>query len=72
MARLTGRIRKWGNAYGILIPKRELERHKLRADQVVTIDITTQQDIMDLWGSCKFTKSVDELMREIDEGYDDA
>jgi len=70
MKGLTGRIRKWGNSYGILIPKRELERHKLRANQTVTIDLVASQDFTDLFGSCKFGKSIDELKREIKEGYD--
>jgi len=71
MVRLRGTIKRWGNSYGILLPKRELEENKLREGQEVTIDLRGRYDFADLFGSCSFKESVDEIMRDIDEGYDD-
>lgn len=70
MVRFSGKIKRWGNSYGILLSKQEIERNKFQENQEVIIDMHTHSDVSDLFGTIKFNKKISELTKEIDEGYD--
>ncbi len=66
------KIRKWGNSYGILLPKNIINEQNLTENDLVIINIASKkQDLSKLFGFCKFKKSTKEIMKEIKEGYDE-
>ena len=67
---IRAKIRKWGNSFGITIPKEAAEKMHIHEDQEIIIEIKKTFSIKDAFGSHKFKKSTDEIMKEIDEGWD--
>ena len=68
---VESKIRKWGNSYGVLIPKAEIEKMSLHESEKVLLDIKKKPELEQLFGICRFKKPTKELIREIREGYDD-
>ena len=69
---IKAKTRKWGNSIGVIIPKEIIRQQNIKPDQEVTIlvsskPITTGRDI---WGTFKFKKSTEQLMREVDKDFD--
>ena len=72
MMEIKAKTKKWGNSIGILIPKEAIKKENIKPDQEVTVlisskPITTGRDI---WGTFKFKKSAEQLMREVDRDFD--
>ena len=66
------KIRKWGNSYGVLIPKSVLEEEHLTENDSIKINIIgKKKDLEKLFGLCKFKKPTNEIIKEIKEAYDD-
>ena len=68
---VTGKIRRWGNSYGILLSKKEMKKKNLHENETVLVDIRKKIDVEKLFGICSFKKSVDEIMKEVKEGYEE-
>lgn len=66
---MKGKIRKWGNSFGILIPKKELDEKGLNEGQEVEFELLPN-DISDLCGILAPSKEIsfDEFMEEVKEG----
>ncbi len=67
----VSKIRRWGNSYGVLVPKQLIEEKNLSEGDEVVITLEKKADLSKLFGLCKFKKPTSELMKEIREGYDD-
>ncbi len=66
------KIRKWGNGYGILLPKSFVNGEAFSENEFVVVNISSRKkDIRKLRGLCKFNRSTEEIMKEIRDGYDD-
>jgi len=65
------KIRKWGNSYGILISKKELESRKLRENQTVEVELEAKPDIRELFGKYKFNRPIQEIKDEMRRGHRD-
>jgi antitoxin component of MazEF toxin-antitoxin module len=50
------KIRKWGNSYGVLLPKELLEKEKITKDSRVIITLTKPLLIKDIFGTLKGKK----------------
>jgi len=72
MIELKSKIRRWGNSFGIVVPKKDVGRDKIKEGDEVTILISKKEDsvLRETFGTLKFKKSTDELMREIDQELD--
>ncbi len=65
------KLRKWGNSYGVLLPKEVVENQNLKEDSIVKINISPKKpDFRKLFGLCKFKKPMKEIIKEIKEGHD--
>ena len=54
---IVGKIRKWGNSMGLLIPKEEAERMHLMENQEVAVEITKKESpLKELFGFSKGNK----------------
>ena len=64
--------KKWGNALGVTIPREIVRKGHIKAGKEVRIMVIgpPRGNFKDLFGTVKTKKSTEEIMREIDEGYD--
>ena len=72
MMEIKAKTKKWGNSIGILIPKEIVKEENIKPNQDVTFmisgkPITKGKDIAGRW---KFSKSTEQLMREVDKDFD--
>jgi antitoxin component of MazEF toxin-antitoxin module len=69
MIEMKGKLRKWGNSFGIVVPQRVVEKEHVEVGDDLTILITKikKPDLRKLFGTHKFSKPVEQLMRESDE-----
>ncbi len=72
MMEIKAKAKKWGNSIGILIPKEVVSEENIKPNQEVTVMISAKPITMgkDIWGTMKFSKPVDKLMREVDKEFD--
>ena len=64
--------KQWGNSIGITIPKEILEKEHItlqRRTRFLVIG-AAMEDVKKSFGSLKFKKPTQQIMDEIDEGYD--
>ena len=71
MMEITAKTKKWGNSIGVIIPKEVIREQNIKADQEVTLTISKKPITTgkDLWGTFKFKKSTEQLMREVDKDF---
>ena len=74
MIEYEAKLRNWGNSIGIVIPKEEVEKEKLEANQKVKVLITpiNPVKVKDIFGKMKgkFTTPTAEILKEIDKELD--
>jgi hypothetical protein len=65
--------RKWGNSLGFTIPREVVDEGRILPDEELEIVIVRRKevDFQSLFGKYKFKKSTKQIMKEIDEGWDD-
>ena len=64
--------RAWGNSLGITIPKEIVEKEGIAPHRKVRFLILSDRmkDLRKAFGTMKFRKPTQRIMREIDQGYD--
>lgn len=65
---ITAKVKKWGNSFGVVIPKEELTRMNLQEDQEVILEITKKDSpLKELFGWAKkhkIKKPTAQIIRE--------
>ena len=62
---ITAKIKKWGNSIGLLIPKEEARKLNLKENQEVVVELIKKENpLKELYGSLKFNKSTEQLLKE--------
>lgn len=68
MIEVKSKLKKWGNSLGIVITKEVVKQEGLKPNQTVEILLLKRTTVLkDTFGTLKFKKSTDEIMRKIDE-----
>jgi len=67
----TSKIRKWGNSFGVLVPKDLIEKENFKLNEEVVVKLEKKKDISKVFGILKTKRSTEDLMREIREGYNE-
>ena len=64
--------KRWGNSLGVTIPNEIVKREKFSSQKEVTVFVLGNQmeTVRKTFGTLKITKPTQEIMDEIDEGYD--
>ena len=67
------RPKKWGNSLGFTIPKEIVEKERLSTKKTAKIIFlrSDNQRWKEMFRTLKFKRSTQEIMDDIDEGYDD-
>ena len=50
------KIRKWGNSFGVILPKNLLDSKGLKEDDGIIIEIVKEVDLTNIFGSIKKRK----------------
>ncbi len=59
------KIRKWGNSFGIIISKIEMEDKGLHENQKVLIEVKKKENpLTEMFGAGKFSKPTIEILKE--------
>jgi len=73
MEEIVTKIRKWGNSYGVLLPKLVIDNQQLKEDSEVKISVRlhkklTVNDLFELSKKhpLKTRKNTEEIMKEMD------
>jgi len=46
-------VKKWGNSFGVVLPKEVVKREGLKENKKIVINIIKQADLSDIFGSLK-------------------
>ena len=59
------KTKKWGNSIGIVIPNKIITKMKIKAGEDVVIEVEKRRNVLkELFGSLKFSKPTEELIKE--------
>ena len=69
MIELSTKLRKWGNSFGIVVPIGSLQEENVKEGDEVTILMKKKRGntLRETFGTYKFKKSTEEMMKEIDK-----
>ena len=63
--------KRWGNSLGITIPKEIVKKERISPNRKVRILVVGRQEsLREVFGSLKLKKPTQQVMQEIDKGYD--
>lgn len=67
MAEVHARIKKWGNSFGVILPKEVIDSEHLRENQEITFWIMKPVFAKDIFGMAKSKskKNTSEILKEI-------
>ena len=65
--------KKWGNSLGITIPSDIAEQENIQPQKKITVLVigNQQRHLKQIFGTLKLKKPTQQVMDEIDEGYDE-
>lgn len=67
MLEMEGQIKKWGNSAAIRVSRKEVGRGNLRMNQGVRLLVLPKKNVLkETFGTAKFDKPTDRIMKEID------
>lgn len=73
MQHMKTKIKKWGNSFGVMIPKDLMKKEHLRegSEIEITFNSTKITKVKDIFGLLKgkLNKSTEEIMREVDKDF---
>jgi antitoxin component of MazEF toxin-antitoxin module len=69
MIEFKSKLRRWGNSFGIVVPQKIIESEKVKEGDEVVIFLKKEESnpLRESFGTFKFKKSTDEIMKEIDQ-----
>ena len=74
MIEIKTKLRKWGNSFGIVVPQKAVEETKAREGEEIVVLIAKNKEnvLRETFGTAKFKKPIEQIMRETDkELYND-
>ena len=71
MLELDLKTKRWGNSIATIIPESVVKETGIKPGNTIRMLIPTKKiNLKKDFGSMKFKKTTDKLMREVDEGWD--
>ena len=68
MIEVESTIRKWGRSFGVVIPKDKIKSEDIKVDEKVKIIIMKKENpLKETFGTLKFKKSTEQMMKEMDK-----
>ena len=67
MIEVEAKVRKWGRSFGVVIPKEKIIEEGIKENETIKLLIGKRTNVLrETFGTMKFKKSTDEMMRETD------
>lgn len=67
MIEVEAKVRKWGRSFGVVIPKEKVREEKIKENETVRLLIGKKTNVLrEVFGTFKFKKSTEEMLRESD------
>lgn len=68
MLEVKGKVREWGRSLGVVLPKESAKQEGIGRNDTVTLLITKNRNVLkETFGTLKFKKATDEILKESDE-----
>ena len=69
MIEIKSKLRKWGNSLGIVVPQKVIEKENAKEGDEVIVLLSKEKDnvLKEMFGTFKFKKPVEKLMKEVDK-----
>ena len=65
-------VKKWGNSFGVILPKKVINEIKISEEDVLEIEIKRKvRPLNQLFGTLNDNKSTAQIKNEMKEGWDD-
>jgi len=75
METTEAKVKKWGNSFGIIIPKEIIDKQQIKEGITVKINIQTNNKSTagDIFGILKkkLNRDTDDLLKEVNEDFED-
>lgn len=73
MIEIKSKLRKWGNSFGVIIPRKELEKMSFNeGDEICLFINPVEKNVLkEMFGTFKFKKSTSKLLQEVDKELQD-
>lgn len=75
METTEAKVKKWGNSFGIIIPKQIIDKQQIKEGITVKINIQTNNKSTagDIFGILKkkLNRDTDDLLKEVNEDFED-
>ena len=67
------KLKKWGSSIGLVLPKKAVEKEGLKEGETVKVLVLKKKNPwIKLFGTAKFSRSTEEILKEVDEeGWDE-
>ena len=67
MIEVETKVRKWGRSFGVVIPKEKVKEEGIKENETITLLIGKKRNVLrEVFGTFKFKKSTEEMLRESD------
>ena len=68
MLEVKAKVRKWGRSFGVVIPKAKIKEEGIKENETINLLISKKTNVLrETFGTMKFKKYTDEMMKEIDK-----
>ena len=68
MIEVEAKVRKWGRSFGVVIPKEMIKEERIKENETITLLIGKRKNVLrEVFGTFKFKKSTEEMLRESDK-----
>ncbi|MBI2598523.1 MAG: hypothetical protein HYW50_04980 [Candidatus Diapherotrites archaeon] len=68
MIEVEAKLKKWGSSVGVLLSKPDIEKEKLKIGENVVLRVSKKSNVLrETFGSLKFRKPTEKLLKEIDK-----
>ncbi|MEK6922197.1 MAG: hypothetical protein AABX08_00165 [Nanoarchaeota archaeon] len=68
---IEAKTKKWGNSIGMIIPIETANKLSLKPEETVIVEITKKENVLkELFGSLKFKKSTEQILKEVRENFE--
>lgn len=68
MLEVKAKVREWGRSFGVVLPKISVKEAGIRKNETVTLLVARERNLLkETFGTLRFKKSTDEILKESDE-----
>lgn len=69
MIEIKTKLRRWGNSFGLVVPQQAIKNENAKEGDEITVLLKKNEDniLKEMFGTFKFKKSTDQILKEVDK-----